>query len=393
MIIKRISMVIPMILLVFSTVACSFSQRAVESTIETSVQQDPNNELVTPEATPEVVQPTTPTELVTTESSSEVVQPTSSIEEEISTTKRYMFEELGISLDIPRELYVKKEPIVNYEDQSKLDSYLFYIQNYGYPGGPSSGNFQMYGLLQYNLPPVSWEEFSNNQVNSSINAYANYIEAGGLRGYDTQLTGERNRFVYHFYLDGSVLSIAVGEPTPENKALADQIIQSLELIPGGYGDASHVKLINDPNRLYQILIPDDWEYSFQPTIGLQLSSLEATSPDLEVLVEEVGGPHSNIYYKKGIFLHVQVIEDSSAAQIPKWPNQQQYDVYFNGIPGTVFIYVEPSTVEGELQTAQVYYEGISYLLRFGYADDADRDTIDRIISNFNITPETFYPSP
>ena len=83
MINKRILMVIPMILLVFLTISCGSPQRAIESTIESFDQGDPNTELVTPEITPEVVQPTTPTELVTPESFLEVVQPTSSIEEEI----------------------------------------------------------------------------------------------------------------------------------------------------------------------------------------------------------------------------------------------------------------------------------------------------------------------
>jgi hypothetical protein len=356
--------------------ACGSLEISIENTGETADEQNENTELIIEEPPIDVVQPTTANE-----------EPLAT-----STTKRYTFEQLGISLEIPMDLYVKKDPIVNYEDQSRLDSYLFYIQNYGYPGGPSSGNFQMYGLLQYNLPPVAWEEFSNNQINSPINAYANYIEVGGLRGYDTQLTGERNRFFYHFYLEGSILSIAVSEPTPENKTLADQIIQSLEFIPSGFTDTSNVKLVRDPNQLYQILIPDDWELSFQPTIGIQLSSLEATSSDFEVIVDdEVEGPHSNIYYKQGIFLHVQVIEDDSAGPITDWSNQWQYVVYFNGIEGTVYVYVEPSTAEGEIRTARVIYEGKSYLLRFGYADDADRDTIDRIISSFNITPETFYP--
>ena len=88
---------------------------------------------------------------------------------------------------------------------------------------------------------------------------------------------------------------------------------------------------------------------------------------------------------------MQVINDDSEELILKWPNQREYGVYFNGIQGTVYVYVEPSTVEGEIRTVIVYYEGKSYLLRFGYADDADRDTIDYIISNFNITPDTFFP--
>jgi hypothetical protein len=308
------------------------------------------------------------------------------------TTQRVTFDELGISLEVPSDLYIQKDPSVSYDDPSTLESYLFYIQNYGYPGGPSSGDFQMYGHLQYGpFMITSWEDFSNNTINSPMNAYANYIEIDGLKGYDTQLSGQRNRFVYLFHLDGHVLSIAVSEPTPENKALADQIIQSLELIPGGFTDASHVNLVSDPNQLFQIFIPEDWDYTFQPTIGTQLSSFEATSPDLEVIIEDVEGPHSNIYYKKGISLHLQVLQDDIELQM-QWPNQREYRVYFNGIEGTVYIYREPSTTEGEIRTASVSYEGKIYLLRFGYAEDADLATIDRIISSFNITPETFRPS-
>lgn len=373
---RRIPIAAVIISISLFAVACGTLQVGVEDAGEVAGQGDPSKESITPEAPLVASQPTT---------TLEEPQPT-------SDTKRHVFEQLGISLEVPQDLYVHKDLDVNYEDQSKLDSYLFYIQNYGYPGGPSSGNFQMYGLLQYSLPPISWEAFSDGQVNSPMNAYANYIEVEGLRGYDTQVAGERNRYVYYFHLDGRVLSIAVADPTPENKALADEIIQSLALLPGGSSDASHLKLVRDPNRMFQILIPDDWESSFQATIGMQLSSLEATSPDFEIIVEdEVEGPHSNIHYKQGIFLHVQVIEDESAGQIADWPNQWQYVVYFNGIEGTVYVYKEPSTAEGELRTAIVIYEGKTYILRFGYADDADLDTIDRIISSFNITHDTFYP--
>lgn len=372
--IKPITIAVIMITLGFLATACGSLQVSIETENVTGDQQNPN-------ASPENADPT-----------EEVVQPTAIIEEPPATsmTKRVTFDQLGISLEIPEDLYVKKDPMVNYEDQSKLDSYLFYIQNYGYPGGPSSGDFQMYGLLQYDLPSVSWEEFSDNQINSEMNAYADYIEVGGLRGYDTQVAGVRNRFFYHFYMEGAVLSIAVSEPTPENKAVADQIIQSLEVIPGGLSNASQLKLVSETNQLYQILIPEDWDYSFQETLGPQLSNLEASSPDLEVIIEDVEGPHSNIYYKKGISLHMQVIGDDSAEQFLDWPDQQEYVVYFDGVQGTVHIYVEPSTAEGELRTVRVYYEGKSYFLRFAYADDADREVIDQIISSFRVTPESFY---
>jgi hypothetical protein len=357
--------------------ACSSPQLEVESTEEPTDQTEATVEIVTMAPTVEVVQPTAKLE-----------EPSS-----IETTQRHMFEGLGISLGIPKELYVRKDPQVKFEDQSKLESYLFYIQNYGYPGGPSSGDFQMYGLLQYNLPPISWEQFSDNQINSTMNAYANYIEVGGLRGYDTQVAGERNRFVYHFYMDGQVLSIAVSQPTPENKAVADQIINSLELLPGGLSDDSHMILVSDPNQLYQILIPDDWEYNFHPPVNIQLSGLEVRSADIEAESKYEGGPHENVYYKSGVFMQLHVMEDDSANN-PPFPNRirGKYDVMYNGIEGTEYIFTQPSTVEGEERQLQMYYEGKSYMLGFAYANDTYRDVIDRIITSFNITPETFYPT-
>jgi hypothetical protein len=363
----RFSVSVLWISLILLFTACNFQQPDVESDVE----------LLTP-ILHITVQPT----------------PTAIMTEPPEFSNRVAFEELGISLEIPADLYVRKDPQVNYEDQSKLDGYLFYIQNYGYPEGPSSGNFQMYGHLQFNLLKISWDDFSNNQINSPMNTYADYIEIGSLRGYDTQVAGQRNRYVYHFYLDGYVLSIYVSDPTPENKVLSDQIIQSLQFLPEGITQESHMQLVNDPNQLFQILIPDDWEYSYQPAVGTRLSGLDASSPDQYAYSEDVEGPHANVYYKSGVFMQLQVLSDDSAPRSP-FPNltRKEYDVYFNGIPGREYIFTQPSTVEGEEREAQVYYEGRSYLLRFAYADDTYRYLIDRIIASFNITPETFYPSP
>jgi hypothetical protein len=355
--------------------ACGTLQLEVESAGDIATPQDSSNQVMIPEPPADIVQPTVPTS-----------EP---------QAQRVVFEQLGISLEIPPELYVKKEPLVKYEDQSKLQGYLFHIQNYGYPGGPSSGSFQMYGHLQYNLQPITWERFIEIQDDSQgMYEYITPIEINGLKGYDAQFAGQRNRYVYTFYLQGQVLTIAVADPTPENKARSDEIIATLQYDPAGFTNDSQMMLVNDPAQLYQVLLPEDWDYSFQSTIGTQLSSLEASSPDLEVIVDdEVEGPHGNVYYKQGISLHIQVIDDDSLQFNPGWPDQRQYGVYFNGILGSVYVFREPSTAEGELQSVSVTHEGRSYLLRFGYAEDADLYTIDRIISNFIITPEEFYPTP
>lgn len=153
---------------------------------------------------------------------------------------RITFEQLGISLEIPADLVVIKEPVYNLDDPSKLDSYLFYIRNYSPAEGPGENYFQIYGHLQYSIPSTTWEEFAPNVLDSDMYAYAEEIEVNGLRGLNTQLTGQRNRFVYFFLLDGHVLNLAVSEPTETNKALADQIINTLLFTPGIVTDASKI---------------------------------------------------------------------------------------------------------------------------------------------------------
>lgn len=326
-------------------------------------------------ATPDVIPPT------------EGIQPPAAENDSSEpSTKRYSFDQLGISLEVPAELYVQKDPIVNYDDASKLDSYLFYIQNYGYPGGLSSGDFQMYGSLQFDLPPVSWEQFASNTLNSPNNAYANPIEINGLKGFDTQLSGTRNRFVYLFYINQHFLSIAVSAPTEENKALADQIISTLIANPDQFTAVSHVQKVVEPNFYYQIYIPDDWNINFKSTAGVRLSDLEASSPDAEVVVEEVEGPHSNILYKNGVYMNFVVLEDDLAKSEPNSALiHNQYDFMLSGFEGTSYTFVEPSTAEGELREIRFYYDGKSYLLRFGYPSDVDQEQIDWIIRSLQIT--------
>ena len=365
--VNRIILVLSILLMALLTGACNRLQSEVVETED--VIQD---QLVETE-TPEAIQ------------SDEEVQPTASQE---SSSKRRTFGQLGISMEVPAELYVQKDPLINLNDPSKLEGYLFYIQNYGYPGASSSGDFQMYGHLQFfpGLEPISWDEFANNTINSPMNAYANEIKINGLRGFDTQLSGERNRFVYLFYLDQHIFSIAVSAPTPENKAKADQIISTLEYTPGGLTDASGVQLISEPNGYYQMYIPDDWDFTFNTTAGIRLSDLEASSPDVDVVVEETDGPHSNIYYKNGLVMNFVVLEDDSAKSEPNMAIvHRKESVMIYGIEATDYLFVEPSTAEGELREIRFYYDGRSYLVRFGYPLDTDTDEINWIIRNLLIT--------
>jgi len=143
--------------------------------------------------------------------------------------QEHVFPELGISLLIPEDLFVMTNADYNSENPSLLESYQLYIQNYGYPEGPSSGDFQIYGFYQFNLPKISWDDFAVIETDSTSYAYINYVEIGGLRGFDAQYSGQRNRFVYLFHYRDGALNFAISNPTEDNKIRADQIISTLKL--------------------------------------------------------------------------------------------------------------------------------------------------------------------
>lgn len=315
----------------------------------------------------------------------EELPPADSGQGESPDSARVEFTELGISLEVPNDLYVMKEPSVNLNDSSKLAAYLFYIQNYGGDVGPGPDYFQMYGLLQYDLPPTTWEQFAQLGDNAPEYAYINPIEINGVRGFEGQFSGTRNRFIYLFYLDGRVLTIAVADPTPENKVLADSIIQTLEPLPGGWSDVSGVVPVSDPGGTFSILLPQDWSYEFNATAGIRLADLEASSPGAEMRVEDVDGPHSNIYYLHGVTMSLVVLADDSATLEPVMATiEKRQTVYFDGVEGTDYTFVEPSTAQGTLREVRVYHAGRSYLLRFGFAADANQDAIDRIIRSLSL---------
>ena len=319
----------------------------------------------------------------------EEVKPTTDVDEEADapSTRLVTFDQLGISLEIPAELYVYKDPQFNYDDVSKLNGYIFEIQNYGYPGGPPSGDFQIYGHLQYSPFPRTWEDLKESTLNSTMNAYATEIEVNGLRGFDTQASGERPRFDYQFLLNGQVLTLAVAAPTEENKALADQIVSTLQFEPEKFNNISYLQKISEPRGYYQIYIPDDWEITFNAPANIQLSGLQASSSDAEVVIEEIDGPHDNVHYKQGIFLNFVIMDDDSALMDPALGRikiKRTDQVMYNGIEMVDTVFTGLSTVEGEHRELRFFYNGLSYFLEFSYAEGVDQSQIEWIIRYIEI---------
>jgi hypothetical protein len=77
---------------------------------------------------------------------------------------------------------------------------------------------------------IGWDDFAAIQTDSDNFQYVNYVEIGGLRGFDAQFSGQRNRFIYLFHYRESTLNFAISEPTESYKLIADQIISTLKVV-------------------------------------------------------------------------------------------------------------------------------------------------------------------
>ncbi len=203
------------------------------------------------------------------------VPPASSNEAAETPTKNYDFDELGISLSIPENLYVIKTPNYNPETD-ELESYNFFIQNYCFEGGPATGDLQIYGLYQFDLPETTPEELAKIKEDTQNYSYIKEFTAGPLSGYETRQNGERTNYVYMLLLNGRVLKISVSEPTETNKLIAEKILKSLRLKEVQSGTTDSMDFIYSIDSSYKFVAPKGW------TINKDSNSTSALSPDYKL---------------------------------------------------------------------------------------------------------------
>lgn len=141
--------------------------------------------------------------------------------------KKIDLDYLGISFDIPKELNFESVPNFNPETE-KLDSYTFYIQKEAYDTSKPEEYFQMYGLMQFDIPTTTIEDLYKMKEDKVTYLYTKELDINGVKGLEAQFNGQRNRYVYYLLLNDRVLTIAVSEATEENKKLAESILNTLE---------------------------------------------------------------------------------------------------------------------------------------------------------------------
>lgn len=146
----------------------------------------------------------------------------------VAATTAHEFREIGITMNIPDNLEVIKNSVFNPDTPQELESYIFYIQDYTKAGAI---DFQIYGLYQVSTPAITWEQLSEVKNDTTTYKYVKEIEINGLKGFETQLNGERGNYVYLFHLNGRVLRVAVSPATEQYRQATDEIIGTIKSKP------------------------------------------------------------------------------------------------------------------------------------------------------------------
>ena len=211
--------------------------------------------------------------------SEEKMTPAQQPEQNITNGKEYIFEELGVSLNIPGNLHVIKSPGFN-ANTGKLESYNFYIQNYGDEGGPATGDFQIYGLYQPDLPEITLEDIA--AMKDDTENYVNVKEflAGTIQGYEARQKGERPNYIYSLLLNGRILKIAVSQGTETNKAAAEKILKTLKVIEKTQNGSGTETTTLGMGNGYDFSYPKGWE------VTKVNNGTSVTSPDYKISMDE-----------------------------------------------------------------------------------------------------------
>ncbi|KKS07559.1 hypothetical protein A3K01_00280 [candidate division WWE3 bacterium RIFOXYD1_FULL_43_17] len=278
--------------------------------------------------------------------------------------KEYIFEELGISLSVPENLHVNKSPNFN-ATTGKLESYTFYIQNYGDEDGPPTKYFQIYGLYQPDLPETTFEDLALMKDDTENYEYVKEFSAGTLQGFEVKQKGERANYSYSLLFNGRVLRITVSEGTVENKTAAEKIIKTLKVLqPVTVGENSETAA-SVMGEGYNFSYPTGW------TATKVINGTTVTSPDYKISegfpILEAGAELAVFTKKAGSYT---IKEDLATNPITsKIPNKTDVVVAEQNAVRYEYDYEGVRAVMTEF-----IYDGIRYSLRYRFVDEASKNT-------------------
>ena len=285
------------------------------------------------------------------------------VDENVSSEEEYVFGELGISLKVPKNLHVIKSPGFN-ASTGKLESYTFYIQNYGYEGGPTTGDFQMYGLYQPDLPEITLEDIA--EIKDDTENYVNVREfsAGPLQGYEAQQKGERPSYIYSLLHDGRILKIAVSQGTEANKRVAEKILKTLDVLQKVRVGDDVETTIPEMGSAYDFSYPKGWKVS-----GV-VNGTSVTSPDYKISEGKAvleAGIELAVYTKKSDSptINEELASNPITSQIPNKTdaivaeqNAIRYEYSYEGVNAVMTEFIK---------------DGVRYSLRYRFTDENSKN--------------------
>lgn len=137
-----------------------------------------------------------------------------------TTLTKHTIPEANLTFLAPSDLEVTYEVVKNQESNEPTGITLYVQKN----NGDITKYYQLYGLYQFEL-----NGDLEGRKGDMEPATLQETTVSGFPALEGQIKGQRNRFVTYIKTDRGLLSLFTAEPTPENKALSDQIIDTFVL--------------------------------------------------------------------------------------------------------------------------------------------------------------------
>jgi hypothetical protein len=128
-------------------------------------------------------------------------------------------EEIGLSFQHPKDLIYRKEIADN---QGSIRTAGFFLTK----GSENNPEYQMYGLdVQYKDATEQDLELAKKEMDPKT---IKVVTLGGHKGIEGLIVGPKTRFITIILRGNKLFSVSTLPPTPENKAITDQILSTLE---------------------------------------------------------------------------------------------------------------------------------------------------------------------
>lgn len=136
-----------------------------------------------------------------------------------NNSQRQTVDEIGLSFQMPAGTTFRKEIADN---AGTIRTLGFYVEK----GDKDNPSYMLYGVYQADKEATE-QDLEMTKTGMDVSTIKD-ITLAGYKGIEGLITGPKTRYITIILKDNRLFSVSTIPPTPENKALTDQILDTFE---------------------------------------------------------------------------------------------------------------------------------------------------------------------